>query len=170
MDIVVLAGGISTERDVSFVSGMGVYKALRSLGHRTVLLDVFLGYEGDDWQDIFASDRDWSEEIQAIKTDSPDLEAVKALRPDWERSFFGPHIMDICILADVVFLGLHGANGEDGRIQACFDLYGIRYTGTDYVSSAICMNKGLTKDLFRAGSVPTPAGARFRKGEETDEV
>ena len=166
MDIVVLAGGISTERDVSFVSGMGVYKALKSLGHRTVLLDVFMGYDGEDWQDVFASDRDWSEAIHAIRTDSPDLDAVKAMRPGWERSFFGPHVMDICQMADVVFLGLHGANGEDGRIQACFDLYGIKYTGTDYTSSAICMNKGITKDLFLSGGIPTPPGIRFKKWDE----
>ena len=43
MNIVVLAGGLSTERDVSFKSGDMVCKALRSLGHRVLLLDVFLG-------------------------------------------------------------------------------------------------------------------------------
>ena len=48
MKIVVLAGGISTERDVSLVSGMGIYKALKSKGHQVMLLDVFLGYEHDD--------------------------------------------------------------------------------------------------------------------------
>ena len=48
MKIVVLAGGISSERDVSLSSGSLIYKALRSRGHQAVLLDVFLGYEGDD--------------------------------------------------------------------------------------------------------------------------
>ena len=44
MNIVVLAGGLSTERDVSFKSGDMVCKALRSLGHKVLLFDVFLGY------------------------------------------------------------------------------------------------------------------------------
>ena len=43
MDIVVLAGGLSTERDVSFVTGNMVSKALRKNGHRVILLDVFMG-------------------------------------------------------------------------------------------------------------------------------
>ena len=42
MDIVVLAGGLSTERDVSFVTGSMVAKALRENGHRVILLDVFM--------------------------------------------------------------------------------------------------------------------------------
>ena len=50
MKIVVLAGGISTERDVSLVSGMGIYKALKSKGHQVMLLDVFLGYANEDWK------------------------------------------------------------------------------------------------------------------------
>jgi len=166
MKIVVLAGGISTERDVSFVSGMGIYKALKSKGHDVMLLDVFMGYDSDDWKDVFNKDEDWSKAIAAIKDDAPNLDEVKAMRPGWEKNFFGPHVMDICHLADMVFLALHGANGEDGKIQACFDLFGIKYSGTDYVSSAICMDKGITKDLFAAGGIPTPAGIRFKKNEE----
>lgn len=46
MKIVILAGGISTERDVSLVTGSMIYHALRDKGHEAVLLDVYLGYEG----------------------------------------------------------------------------------------------------------------------------
>ena len=45
MKIVVLAGGISTEREVSLVSGTGVCRALRKNGHRAILVDLFLGLE-----------------------------------------------------------------------------------------------------------------------------
>ena len=45
MNIVVLAGGISTERSVSIVSGPGVCKALRARGERAILLDVYCGKE-----------------------------------------------------------------------------------------------------------------------------
>ena len=165
MKIVVLAGGISTERDVSLVSGMGIYKALKTKGHQVMLLDVFLGYEGEDWESVFEMDRDWAETVGAIREDNPDIEEVKALRPDWKKNFFGPHVLDICRAADIVFMALHGENGENGKIQACFDLCGITYTGTDHVSSAICMDKGITKDLFRAFGIPTPAGVRFSKDE-----
>ena len=50
MNIIVLAGGLSTERDVSLVSGSGITQALRKRGHHVIMLDVFLGYgeEGED--------------------------------------------------------------------------------------------------------------------------
>lgn len=168
MKIVVLAGGISTERDVSLVSGMGIYRALKSKNHQVMLLDVFLGYDQEDWHNVFDKDVDWAGSIDAIKEQNPDIEEVKALRPDWKKNFFGPHVIDICQSADIVFMALHGENGENGKIQACFDLNGIRYTGTDYVSSAICMNKAIAKDLFVAAGVPTPAGVRLKKGGDTD--
>ena len=104
MKIVVLAGGISTERDVSLVSGMGIYKALKSKGHQVMLLDVFLGYEHDDWKDVFEKNVDWAASVGAIKDQNPDIDAVKALRPDWKKNFFGPHVIEICQHADVVFM------------------------------------------------------------------
>ena len=45
MKIVVLAGGISTERDVSLISGTQIYRALKAKGHQVVLLDLFMGLE-----------------------------------------------------------------------------------------------------------------------------
>ena len=63
-------------------------------------------------------------------------------------------------------MALHGANGEDGRIQAAFDLMGIKYTGTDYLSSAICMDKAITKEYFLMYNVPTPKSVTVYKGED----
>ena len=76
MKIVVLAGGISTERDVSLVSGMGIYKALKSKGHQVMLLDVFLGYANEDWKNVFEKDVDWTASVGAIKDQNPDIDAV----------------------------------------------------------------------------------------------
>lgn len=163
MKIVVLAGGTSTERDVSLSSGNLIYQSLKERGHQAVLLDVFWGYDGADAAGIFEKETDWAAEIGHISEESPDIEQIKALRPDWKKNFFGPNVIAICQAADVVFMGLHGENGENGRIQACFDLMGICYTGTDYVSSALCMDKGLAKELFAYHGVPTPRGIRLKK-------
>ena len=100
-----------------------------------------------------------------IEEKNPDIEKIKALRPDGAKNFFGPNVIPICQAADVVFLALHGENGENGKIQACFDLMGITYTGTNYLSSAISMNKGISKELFAANGIPTPWGFRLKKGE-----
>lgn len=168
MKIVVLAGGTSTERDVSLSSGSMIYKALKSRGHSAVLIDVFLGYEGET-RDIFERDTDWAAEIGSVGEKNPDLTVIKAMRKDGGKSFFGPNVLNICQEADCVFMALHGANGEDGKIQACFELMGIPYTGTDFVSSAIAMDKGISKDIFRAYRIPTPAGIRLKKGERESE-
>ena len=80
MNIVVLAGGLSTERDVSFKSGDMVCKALRSLGHRVLLLDVFLGYHDteEDISDIFEHTEEASVGVSDIPDTAPDIAAVKA--------------------------------------------------------------------------------------------
>lgn len=176
MRIVVLAGGISTERDVSLSSGAMIYRALKERGHQAVLLDVYLGYrweeeafldvsEGQRPKAVFGLRKDWAKEMGKIEEKNPDIEKIKALRPDGAKNFFGPNVIPICQAADVVFLALHGENGEDGKIQACFDLMGIIYTGTNYLSSAISMNKGISKELFAANGIPTPWGFRLKKGE-----
>ena len=171
MDIVVLAGGLSTERDVSFVTGNMVSKALRKNGHRVILLDVFMGYSDkkEDISDIFEHTEEVSVQVEEIPTVAPDLAAVKASRADQSDNFFGPNVIEICQKADVVFMALHGENGENGKIQAAFDLFGIRYTGTGYLGSALAMDKNIAKQFFVANGIPTPGGIRMKRGEQIRE-
>ena len=164
MKIVVLAGGISTERDVSLVTGTMIYKALKQKGHQLVLLDVYMGYEGEA-ADIFSRERDWSENFGSISEQNPDINAVKAMRKGNPECAVGPNVIPICQQADIVFLALHGQNGEDGKIQAMFDLLDIQYTGTDYLSSAIAMDKAITKEIFGQFKIPTPKGIVVSKTE-----
>ena len=72
--------------------------------------------------------------------------------------------------ADMVFMGLHGSNGEDGKVQATFDLLGIRYTGTDYLSSAISMSKELAKKVLVPEGIPMPKGVTLHKGHKIEYV
>jgi D-alanine-D-alanine ligase len=57
--------------------------------------------------------------------------------------------------ADVVFLALHGGQGEDGTIQALLDMAHVKYTGSGHLSSALAMDKDLSKKLFREAEVKT---------------
>lgn len=163
MNIVVLAGGLSTERDVSITSGSMVAGALRKCGHRVVLLDVFMGYEHDecDIEALFEQGYDFTKNL-GVREIIPDLEKIKAQRRDKSDRFLGEHVEDICRYADIVFLALHGDNGENGRLQATFDLLGIKYTGSGYLGSAVAMNKGITKSIFLNHGVGTPAGDSFK--------
>lgn len=165
MNIVVLAGGTSTERDVSLSTGTMIYKALKNRGHRVILLDSFLGYAGTT-ENIFESDRDWTEGIcGSVKEINPDLNNIMTLRKNASNSFFGENVIEICSMADIVFLALHGENGEDGKVQAAFDLMDIKYTGTDFTSSAISMDKAISKELFAYYNIPTPKGIHVKKAE-----
>ena len=164
MKIVVLCGGLSNERDVSISSGTGVARALREMGHHVVLLDLFLGYSGcmDLPAAIFFENEDLNTAL--IGESSPDLEQVRAMRRDPE-CIMGPNVLALCKMADMVFLALHGEEGENGKLQAALDLHGIKYTGSGYLGSAIAMNKGLTKMVLRENGLPTPDGITVTKGE-----
>lgn len=172
MKIVVLAGGVSTERDVSFKTGEMVTKALRENGHQVILLDVFMGYSNkeEDLTGIFDRAEAVSVKVAAIPETAPDLEKVKAQRKDQSDNFFGPNVIELCRMADIVFMALHGENGENGKIQAAFDLFGIRYTGTGYLGSALAMNKGMAKQLFLENGIPTPRGTSLKRGEDAAKI
>lgn len=172
MKIVVLAGGLSTERDVSFKTGEMVTKALRENGHQVILLDVFMGYSDkeEDLTGIFDRAEAVSVKVAAIPETAPDLEKVKEQRKDQSDNFFGPNVIELCRMADIVFMALHGENGENGKIQAAFDLFGIRYTGTGYLGSALAMNKGMAKQLFLENGIPTPRGTSLKRGEDAAKI
>ena len=166
MKIVVLAGGTSTERSVSITSGTMVCKALREKNHQAVLVDVFCGIDvKGNLEDVFAEEAyDIDKAAEYMHSFDAGLNEMIASR----RRFFGPNVLELCEAADVVFLALHGANGEDGKVQATFDLLGIPYTGTGYLSSALAMDKSITKQFFRAHHVPTPNGVTLKKGQESE--
>ena len=159
MNIVVLAGGLSTERDVSFASGKNVTDALRRKGHKVIMLDVFLGLANlNDDIDPFERAEEISFNPEEIKETAPDIEAVKKMRAGDSKEFFGPNVIELCKKADIVFMALHGENGENGKVQASLDLFGIKYTGTGYMSSALAMDKAISKKLFVSAGIPTPVG------------
>lgn len=156
MKIVVLCGGLSSEREVSLTSGSHVANSLRSRGHEVLLLDMYLGYEGR----LSSVDKLFTTEIEDI------FATVKAKAPDIMQSGgvrLGKNVLEICRCADIVFLALHGEDGEDGKIQATFDLNGIKYTGSGYLGSAIAMNKSLSKLIFEANDIPTPPSITLQK-------
>ena len=115
MKIVVLAGGLSPERNVSLSSGTMITEALRSLGHRAALVDMYFGLEDytGPLEDFF--DQPVSEAGKKVDRAEPDLEAIRKARKWQSPSLFGKNVIELCQMADIVFLGLHGACGEDGR-------------------------------------------------------
>lgn len=157
MKIVVLGGGISTERHVSLVSATSVCKALRSLGHKAIFVDMFLGLEDytGRLEDAFDVPDGFCGNVAIEKTE-PDLEAVRASRKYRSSGRLGKDVLAVCAMADCVFLALHGADGEDGKIQAALDLLGIPYTGSSMLGSAMAMDKAIGKRIMESCGVLTP--------------
>ena len=157
MKIVVLGGGISTERHVSLVTSTSVCKALRSLGHKAIFVDMFLGLEHYTGilEDIFDVPDGLCGDV-AVEKMAPVLESVKASRKQKGNSRLGKDVLAVCSLADCVYLGLHGADGEDGRIQSVLDMMGVPYTGSGALGSAMAMDKAVAKRMMESAGVLTP--------------
>lgn len=170
MKIVVLAGGTSTERNISIITSVKVCESLQRNGHMANMADVFFGINKEKTDTFFAKQNDPKVLGEELKEQTEHVNEELERRAACNEGFFGPGILDICKEADIVFIGLHGSNGEDGKIQAAFDLMGIRYTGTDYISSAICMNKALTKKVLVSEGVPMPKGTSLQKGHKIEYV
>ncbi|MCI9340248.1 MAG: D-alanine--D-alanine ligase [Dorea sp.] len=170
MKIIVLAGGLSPERDVSLTSGAGICKTLREKGHQAFLMDVFFGYpcDPDKLEEVFDLPDGGLGIAEGIKTTAPDLEALRRSRPGESASLLGPNVIELCRMADITFMGLHGSIGEDGKLQAAFDVLGIRYTGPGSLGCAVSMNKLVAKQIFKMSGVSTPRGTSLtRKTKDT---
>ena len=159
MKIAVVCGGLSNERDVSITSGTCVARALRERGHKVVLVDLYYGYGGsyDDPAELFAREQE----------ETPDIAKILA---EGDGSRIGKNVIEICKSADISFLALHGEDGENGKVQATFDMHGIKYTGSGYLGSAIAMNKEITKIMLRNSGIPVPEGIVLEKGGEVKNV
>jgi D-alanine-D-alanine ligase len=152
LKITVLMGGTSAERDVSLASGVRVAEALRSRGHEVLSVDTAHGIlSAPDEQALLSG--------KIVKTIPPDVQALVRLNAQL------PSTLRSLPRTDVVFLALHGGQGEDGTLQALLDLTSVPYTGSGHLASALAMDKDLSKHLFRAAGVPT-ADWRMTSGRE----
>ncbi len=159
MKIVVLAGGLSPEREVSWVSGSLIANALMQKGHSVLLLDVYLGVPAlpADPSALFLQNGHYE---ARVGKEIPDLDALRRKTGNGD-ALIGKNVLSLCAAADRVFLALHGAMGENGQLQATLDTHGIRYTGSGCVGSMLAMDKDLSKRLLRDAGVPTPDWVYF---------
>jgi D-alanine-D-alanine ligase len=158
MNIVVLAGGLSPERDVSLTSGTLICNALRRSGHNAILVDLFFGVDKVPGNILDAFNVSGQMEPYKVPAQAPDINKIRSQRGDSGYGELGKNVLELCLAADIAFLGLHGDIGENGKLQAVFDVMGIKYTGSGSLGSALAMNKGVSKILFKEAGVKTPDG------------
>lgn len=145
MNITVLAGGLSPEREVSLVSGSQIAKALIKNGHKVCMIDLYYGI--DDIDNLVFSD-----DINAIKNYTIKKSAPESIDSD---RVVGKNVIEACKLSDVTYLALHGDVGENGKLQALFELNNIEYTGSDYDGCCLSMNKNISKLIAKQNGIKT---------------
>lgn len=146
MNIALIAGGISSERDVSLTSGRAILKALRENGHNVKVIDPIYGKKEVNEDVVFKN---------LVSSEYPTYEAMQVLLKKSRRKVIECINSGLFDDIDLAFIGLHGKYGEDGRIQTLLDLRGIKFTGSDILSSAAAMDKNVAKMVFRYNNIPT---------------
>ncbi|MCX6165661.1 MAG: D-alanine--D-alanine ligase [Ignavibacteriae bacterium] len=159
MKIALIVGGISSEREVSLASGRGILKALRENGHNVKVFDPIYG-EKEVSEDVIFKD--------LVSAEYPTYEAMEKLLKESRRKVIDCINSSLFEDIDLAFIGLHGKYGEDGRIQSLLDLRGIKYTGSDILSSAVAMDKNVTKIIFRNNNILTPDWIMMTKKDGID--
>ena len=163
MKIVVLAGGMSSEREVSMTSGSKIANALIANGHEVLLIDLLTG---------ISNYSDFDSAYKKCKKDHYEYGVSEAI-PDSEKYLgkeIGANVLEICGSADMTFFALHGGIGENGKLQAIFDVYDIKYTGSGYQSSLLAMDKLIAKELMRFHNIPTADWKVISDVDKTEEI
>jgi D-alanine-D-alanine ligase len=150
-NIALLTGGSTPERDVALAGAAQVGPALRGLGHRVTVIDTTEG--------ALTAEREAELLDPAIRRAPPSPERLRELaaREDLPSLVGRPEIAG----ADLVFLLLHGDQGEGGSVQALLDLAGRRYTGSDALGSALAMDKEVGKRLLAQAGLPQAPWVRW---------
>lgn len=146
LNILVLAGGESAEREVSLDSSRAIAAALVNSGHRVRVVDTLNGRYLTDKSGKFID----KEAVE--KNVSPGMNEVRVfsnLLPSEKVSKAGEGKID------VVFNGLHGGKGENGVVQAVLETLGVAYTGAPMAASAVAMNKDISKLIMKSLGIPT---------------
>jgi len=108
LKIGLISGGISSEREISLMTGKNIYQSLLRSGYDTIFIDL---------------KNDFCRKLKEI---------------------------------NLAFLAIHGRYGEDGTAQGLLELMRVPYTGSGVLSSAIAINKILSKKILKYENIPTP--------------
>jgi len=145
--VAILTGGTSAERDVALASGLQIAAALRSLRHTVHVVDLASGFVPPEHEAALLPG--------GIGREPPPLARLQEL----ERGMLSAGLGEVPAIreADVVFIALHGGQGEDGTVQAVLDVIGVPYTGSGRLASALAMDKDLAKRVVRDNGLAVPA-------------
>ncbi|MHC1706803.1 MAG: D-alanine--D-alanine ligase [Bacteroidales bacterium] len=140
--VAIVAGGDSGEYAISIKSGRMVYQHL----DREKYIPYFVIIRGLDWH----------------------AETDEGIKYSIDRNDFSFIRIDEKVKFDVVFIAIHGTPGENGRLQAYFDMLGIPYTSCNHLVSALTFDKHFCKQVVSGYDVEIADWILLRKGQEYD--
>ena len=145
--VAVLAGGRSSEHDISVASARSVVAALDPHRYETVVVEI---------------DRAGRWEVASGRSELPEasVETLPVVANSAPAATLGE--------VDVVLPILHGPFGEDGTVQGLLELAGVPYVGAGVAASALCMDKDLFKAVLRDRGIPVARNVTLRDGDDAD--
>ncbi|QZT36490.1 D-alanine--D-alanine ligase [Halosquirtibacter xylanolyticus] len=142
IDIAIIAGGYSSEREVSLRSAAFVMKCLESTAYQPWLVDI--------------SDNEWK--VTSHKGESYSV----------DKNNFTSMVGAQKIAFKAAYIIVHGTPGEDGKLQGYFDMIGIPYSSCNAATSALTFNKYYCNQFLRSEGFTVAKSHRLLKGDMWD--
>ena len=150
--VALLAGGRSSEHEISLASARSVLEALDPERYETTTIAI-----GRDGRWAIGT----GEEQAVLEGESvPVTQSLPVLADSKPAAAIGS--------VDVVLPVLHGPFGEDGTVQGLLELANVPYVGAGVAASALCMDKDLFKAVLRDRGIPVARNATIRLGDEIE--
>lgn len=140
--VAIAAGGDSAEADISFLSAQTVFESLNRTKYEPIIVSMIHG--------------EWNARINDVN--------YSIDKNDFSFQFDGKKVQ-----FDYVFIAIHGTPGEDGKLQAYFDLLNIPYSSPDHIGATLTFNKWYCNTLLSQLGYSVAKSVYLRKGEEFDE-
>ncbi len=159
----VFFGSRNPEHDVSIITGQFIISGLRKLDY--AVYAIYLDKQGK-WYlgEQFSHLGQFTDKNTSFKQKDTewnlDLQESHGKLVFRKKGFRGE-----IITIDLAFPAFHGQNGEDGTFQGMCELLNVPYVGCDVASSAMTMDKVITKLLYKASNIPTTDFLSYTKGE-----
>lgn len=162
LKVAVLMGGNSPEHEISLMSGNEVLKNLDEKKYDIVKIQI--SRDGNTWQ-VEERNKLFLDSPASKKKNNKKTKTSGQLIPSTESKSLikGKSV-------DLIFIAMHGAGGEDGKIQGFLDLIEVPYTGSNVVSSALAMDKSYSRILFTHAGLNVPKSITIDKPRDTNGV
>lgn len=154
-------GGKSAEHEISLISGREVAKNLNPKKYS--VLPITVSTDGISWQIGEKKPQLLDSPARRSKNKSKKTKAINLTVSEKSAIIKSQQI-------DIVFIAMHGPNGEDGKMQGFLDLIDVSYTGSGVLASALGMDKIYSRILFTQSGLNTPDYIMIEKGEKETKV